>query len=106
MTLEKLVRDRVPEIMRASGISAHVRAVTSQEERLRFLMAKLVEETAEFQAAPSVDELADIFEVLDALMDALELERTAVDARKLEKAADRGAFADGLVLRLTGDEGP
>ncbi|MGN7948952.1 phosphoribosyl-ATP pyrophosphohydrolase [Microbacterium sp. 22215] len=105
MTLEKLVRDRVPEIMRASGISVHVRTVTSHEELLSFLMAKLLEETAEFHATPNVDELADIFEVLDALMGTLGVERAAVDARKRAKAAERGAFVDGLVLRLEGGDG-
>jgi len=66
----KLVRDRIPEIIENSGKKANYR-VLSEEEYKQALKDKLLEEVNEFLAAetePEIqEELADINEVLEAI---------------------------------------
>ena len=64
--VEKLVRDRIPEIIRSQGRECECR-VASEEETLYFLTMKLDEEVAEYKADRNLEELADVLEVLMAL---------------------------------------
>lgn len=66
MIYNKLVRDKIPEIIAESGGKANIRTLPD-EEYLRVLEAKLDEEVAEFHQDKSVEELADILEVVYAL---------------------------------------
>ena len=61
----KLVRDRIPEIIEASGNTC-VTETLSDEEYLRMLDAKLDEELAEYHADQNIEELADLMEVIRA----------------------------------------
>jgi len=98
---DKLVRDRIPEAIRADDGSPVTRTVAGAELD-RYLLEKLVEEATEARDAvgdpdESVDaELADLAAALDALVDRRGRERIA--RRRREKAVDRGAFDDGVVL--------
>lgn len=65
----KLVRDRIPEIIEKSGKKAITRTLT-QEEYLMELDRKLNEECAEYQADKSLEELADMLEVMYAIAEA------------------------------------
>jgi predicted house-cleaning noncanonical NTP pyrophosphatase (MazG superfamily) len=96
----KLVRDRIPEIIGASGGNAVVR-VLAQHEYVDALLAKAVEEASELAEAPSdqrLEEAADVLEVLLAIV--------ALDNRKLDdlvaaaasKRAKRGGFDERLWL--------
>lgn len=88
----KLVRDRVPAIIRAKGEDPTVH-VLSPEEYLPALLEKLVEEALEAQEAGVEDllsELADVQEVIRAILHALDW-----DAHTLEEAAQRKAEASG-----------
>ena len=60
---DKLVRDRIPEIIRASGKSCTTE-VLSDEAYLRMIDAKLDEELAEYHQEQNLEELADLLEVL------------------------------------------
>ncbi|OPY29909.1 MAG: hypothetical protein A4E28_00629 [Methanocella sp. PtaU1.Bin125] len=95
----KLVRDRIPAIMRAEGKSPEVERISG--ERLRqALKDKLVEEAAELRAAADIrEELADVLEVADALADAYGLDREEVAAIRRKKHADRGGFREGFFLK-------
>ena len=62
----KLVRDNIPDIIRADG-KTPVTRILNQEEYLNELDRKLQEEVAEYQADKSMEELADILEVLSAI---------------------------------------
>ena len=68
----KLVRDRIPEIIRKRGAQCEVRVLEDGEFE-QCLKAKLGEEVSEFIGASSVDdrvaEIADIYEVLDGIME-------------------------------------
>ena len=98
----KLVRDRIPEIIRARGEEPIVHAI-SGGELFDALIAKLSEETEELRSASTADqaeELADLLEVVRSL--ALHL---GIDLEKLEevvasKRERRGGFADGLWLEM------
>lgn len=69
MIYNKLVRDRIPEIIEARGKKPNVR-ILEQEEYLHHLEAKLDEEVAEYHRDKNAEELADILEVVYALAEA------------------------------------
>ena len=98
---DKLVRDGVPDVIRAADETPVTRRVSGAELD-RYLLDKLVEEATEAREAAgdaggSVDaELADLSAVLEALIERRDRER--IERLRREKAADRGAFADGIVL--------
>ena len=62
----KLVRDRIPEIIRNDGKKPIIE-ILSNEEYLIELDKKLCEEVAEYQADKSIEEMADVLEVLFAI---------------------------------------
>lgn len=98
----KLVRDRIPELIRDRGEEAPVRQV-SGVQLMTALATKLGEEVEELQAElhhPQrlQEEAADVQEVLAAL-----LERAGVDPQQLQqtqqhKRQQRGGFQAGWVL--------
>jgi len=59
----KLVRDKIPEIIKASGKSFDVH-FAKKEEILPLLETKLNEEVSEYLEAKNLEELADVMEVL------------------------------------------
>ncbi len=61
--MEKLVRDRIPAVMSESGVTARFRYVDN-DERIHWLCLKLHEEADELKEALSLEECADVFEVL------------------------------------------
>lgn len=96
-TYDKLVRDRIPDVIRANGETPETERVSGAEYRER-LHEKLDEEVAEFHDDPSAAELADVRAVLDALQSAEGLPESAVRDAREQKHDDRGEFADGVVL--------
>ena len=95
----KLVRDRIPEIIRANGEEPTTR-ILNNNEYLQELVKKLDEEVAEFKADLSLEELADIQEVVLALADAI-ASRAKLEKLRLRKAEERGAFKDKIYLERT-----
>ncbi|XGV97586.1 MAG: hypothetical protein ACAF41_01280 [Leptolyngbya sp. BL-A-14] len=100
----KLVRDRIPEIIRAAGQEC---AIETMDEEIfhQALRAKLVEEAQEAATATSealVTELADLYEVMDVLMVAHNIDREAVLAEQRRRQRDRGGFSQRLRLLWSG----
>ena len=92
----KLVRDRIPQIVAASGGST-VTVRLGTEDFRQALHLKLVEEAAELLAAPAdsrLEELADLYEVLIALTLAYGLSLPDVIQTADRKRRDRGGFDD------------
>ena len=87
----KLVRDRIPEIIESSGKTC-VTEILSDEEYLRMVDAKLDEELAEYHKDQNIEELADLMEVLLAAAKARGYSREELEAVRLEKAEKRGGF--------------
>lgn len=96
----KLVRDKIPEIIRAAGEEPKTR-ILEDAEYLQALVKKLEEEYDEFQADMNVEELADLQEVILAFADALNITREQLEKVRLDKVAKRGAFAQKLFLEST-----
>ena len=61
----KLVRDRIPEIIEESGKICK-KETLNDEEYLRMIDAKLDEELAEYHKDQNIEELADLMEVIYA----------------------------------------
>ena len=93
----KLVRNRIPEIIEGSGKTCATR-ILPQEEYLAALDAKLTEELAEYQADKSMEELADLLEVMMAAAKARGHDFSEVEAIRREKAEKRGRFNDRIYL--------
>jgi len=100
MTYEKLVRDRIPEIIEAGGQTCTTR-ILQGDEYLQALLTKLVEEAQEVKEAAVYqrpEELADVLEVVDALLVALGLTEAQVREVQRRKRETRGGFAQGIYL--------
>ena len=97
-TYNKLVRDRIPEIIEASGNECKT-AVLSDEEYIKMLDAKLDEELAEYHKDQNIEELADLLEVIYAATKARGYSIEQLEAVRVEKAAKRGAFDKKILLK-------
>ncbi len=97
----KLVRDRIPEVIVGNGGFAKIRRLPPQR-LMGALKTKLLEEVMELQRAKTqaelVAEMADVREVLDALCAAGDIEPKAVTALQREKRRTRGGFTKGIIL--------
>lgn len=89
----KLVRDRIPEIIRKDGKNPIIE-VLSNEEYLEELDKKLNEEVAEYQADKSMEEMADILEVLFAICEARGHSVEELMEVRESKREKRGGFKD------------
>ena len=94
----KLVRDRIPEIIKASG-KACVTELLSDDEYLRMIDAKLDEELAEYHKEQNVEELADLLEVIYAAAKARGYTLEQLEAVRAEKASKRGTFEKKILLK-------
>ncbi|ELZ73204.1 hypothetical protein C5B91_02830 [Haloferax sp. Atlit-10N] len=94
---DKLVRDDIPRIVRESGETPVVH-VADDEEFDRRLREKLVEEAEEFAESGRVEELADVYAVVDAVLARRDEDWKTVQTAAREKATERGGFEDGIVL--------
>jgi predicted house-cleaning noncanonical NTP pyrophosphatase (MazG superfamily) len=97
----KLVRDRIPEIIRASGEVPKTR-ILDEEEYLTELIKKLKEEVAEFEEEPSVEELADIKEVTIAIREAMGIHADELEDARRKKANSNGRFKKRIYLESVG----
>jgi predicted house-cleaning noncanonical NTP pyrophosphatase (MazG superfamily) len=96
----KLVRDRIPEIIKLRGARPFIRVLDSDEYRSA-LIHKLLEEAQEAQLAhPNAlpYELADLLEVIDALLSTLNLPWDDFRGLAAAKRLDRGGFHQRLFL--------
>ncbi|USX56214.1 nucleoside triphosphate pyrophosphohydrolase [Lentzea sp. HUAS12] len=96
----KLVRDLIPQIIEAEGRHPTTRILDEGPYR-DALRAKLVEEAIEARDAPRdrlPTELADIVEVISALLHTVELSWDDLFALADHKRGQRGGFVDRILL--------
>ena len=93
MTIQynKLVRDRIPEIIAVSGKTCTAE-ILSDEAYLRMLDAKLDEELSEYHKDENIEELADLLEVIRAVTVARGYTLDDLERVRMEKAEKRGGF--------------
>lgn len=95
--MPKLVRDRIPELIRASGkeIVCHVVRDTEYEQ---YLVEKMREELLEFEDNPSIEEAADMYEVFLTFLKHWGIELSDVRKFAQYKSRECGKFDGGIVL--------
>ena len=96
----KLVRDRIPEIIESKGDSCKTR-ILCQKEYTSELDRKLNEELAEHQESKSLEELADMLEVMMAITKARGYDWSAVIELQEKKREERGGFDRKVFLEET-----
>ena len=94
---KKLVRDKIPAIIEGAGKTCLTR-VLNDEEYIAALDTKLQEELKEYLADGSMEELADLLEVMMAAAKARGHEFSEVEAIRREKADKRGGFDQRIFL--------
>ena len=98
ITYNKLVRDRIPEIIQSSGKKCSTE-ILSDEEYLKFVDAKLDEELAEYHKDQNIEELADLLEVIHAAALARGYTLDELEQVRSEKATKRGGFEKRILLK-------
>ena len=98
MKYNKLVRDRIPEIIEASGKTC-VTEVLADDDYIQALEAKLNEELTEYQQSKSLEELADLLEVMEAVVKAKGFTWEDLTRIRREKRTWRGAFDGKIFLK-------
>lgn len=96
----KLVRDNIPEILESKGVKGTFHTADHDEYELE-LLEKLREEVLEFKNAKSVEELADLLEVVDAVTAHFGWSQEDILAVKAAKLQERGGFKKRLILEQT-----
>ena len=97
MIYNKLVRDRIPELIKAQGETPHIR-ILPEEEYLRCLEEKLDEEVGEYHRDQTPEELVDILEVVYALASARGISQSDLQTLYQKKHNARGGFERKLLL--------
>ena len=97
MKYNKLVRDKIPEYIKSKGGNAIVH-IADDKEYWEKLKDKLQEEVKEFIEAESVEEMADVLEVIDAILDFKNFNKEELEKVKNKKADERGKFKNKIVL--------
>lgn len=94
----KLVRDRIPEIIEASGKTCKTE-VLPDIEYLKMIDAKLDEELSEYHKDQNIEELADLLEVIYAAAKARGYTLEELERVRADKAAKRGGFEKKILLK-------
>ena len=93
----KLVRDRIPEIIEASGNTCKTE-ILPDSEYIRMIDRKLDEELSEYHKDESIEELADLLEVIRAAAVARGYSVEELEQIRAKKAAERGGFEGRIKL--------
>ena len=103
---DKLIRDKIPEIIKGDNKEAVTR-IADNEEYLQKLKEKLEEEVNELLSSDEnneTQEIADILEVLYAICDARGISRQKIEEIRSQKAKERGGFKQRIILEETREE--
>ncbi|MFB2939335.1 nucleotide pyrophosphohydrolase [Aerosakkonemataceae cyanobacterium BLCC-F154] len=99
----KLVRDKIPEIIQQSGLKCETLTLAESEYR-EALRQKVVEEAQEIAVAEEqnlITELADIYEVIDTIIETYGINRELIIAEQIRRRNERGGFQKRIKLLWT-----
>jgi len=99
----KLVRDNIPALYKArTGKDAKIKTIRSDEEFLKFLLKKMVEEARELEYSVKVgntqEELADVLEIISAILDLKGWSLEGVTRVQKDKRDKNGGFEKRIIL--------
>lgn len=103
-THNKAVRDKIPEIIKSSGRNCKTKRLSDSEFLVK-LEEKLAEELQEYMESKSVEELADIIEVIYRIAELGGTTKEQLEKTRLSKSQQRGGFKDNLLLIDIGQTG-
>ena len=98
ITYNKLVRDKIPEIIESAGKTCKTELL-SDEEYIKMIDAKLDEELAEYHKDQNIEELADLMEVIYAAALARGYSLEDLEMVREKKIQERGGFEKRILLR-------
>lgn len=93
----KLVRDKIPQIIKKSGKDYRVH-IADETEYKTMLQDKLREEVDELIENPCIEEIADVLEVLESITQYYSFNKEDIQNYKKKKQTDRGGFCERLIL--------
>jgi predicted house-cleaning noncanonical NTP pyrophosphatase (MazG superfamily) len=99
----KLVRDNIPGVVgKLTGKEVKTRILENDEEYSKFLMRKIEEDAHELAAAEGkehiAEEVADVMELIDAILELNGLDIEEVRRIKKEKSEKRGGFRKRILM--------
>ncbi len=94
---DKLVRDKIPEIIQQAGKRAEIE-ILDENQFEGYLKQKLEEEVAEFLEADDIEELADLLEVIKAILNIKGISFFELEEIRKNKADARGGFSQKIKL--------
>ena len=100
----KLVRDKIPDIILKDHCLPSTR-ILNDDEYIKELNKKLMEEVNEYLEAENIEEMVDILEVIRAILDAKNVTYEDIEEKRIKKAKKRGAFKEKVFLEKVMENG-
>ena len=94
---DKLVRDKIPEVITAAG-KYPITDLMPVQEMNAALDRKLQEEVQEYLESHSIDEIADVLEVLHGIAFHMGVPWDTIEQERVRKREERGGFEKGIRL--------
>lgn len=102
-TYDKLVRDNVLKILKKSSVGHKYHIAEDDTEFKEKLYKKLQEEIREFKAEPSLEEFADIMQVLESIAKFYNFSLKDIKEVKGKKRIEKGGFDNRIILESTNE---
>lgn len=93
----KLVRDKIPEIIKAKGGEYRIH-IADEAQYWQKLKDKFLEEVSEFNKSEDIDEMVDIFEVITAINEFKGWQVERIVNLQKDKREQRRAFSQRIIL--------
>ena len=94
----KLVRDKIPDIIRQQGNHPEYHTANDKAEYCQALREKILEEVIELKESNDVNELIDVLEAIYCLIEAENIDFTRIEELRKKKNVERGSFKKRIIL--------